>query len=62
MDTVFIVRDKEDRGIKGVYALQESAEDAVRDMLSDYGGPEDMSEEDMELLGENYEILEMPLE
>lgn len=60
-ETVFIIRDVEERYIKGVYRHHQDALDLVESYVDDmvYDGD---GEEERELARGLYEILEMPVE
>lgn len=66
VDTVFVVRDVEERYLKGVYRHFEDAEACIEEYVTDASvGMEDAIDDMAEyadIIRANYEILEMPLE
>jgi hypothetical protein len=61
METVFIVRDVEERYLQGIYRHHLDALEAIEDRVEEARGADD-GEEELEYLRNQYEIVEMPLE
>lgn len=63
MDTVWIVRDVEERYLQGVYRHHLDALECIEDKVEEaLGCVEDADEELRESYRDNYEIIEMTLE